>query len=333
MEYGLVLANSAVPAGTVTADALLEIAEYADSAEGWDYLWVGDSLLSVPRLESIVLLAACAARTRRVRLGVGCQASLGLRHPLLFAVQWASLDVLSGGRMTLVACSGPPRGRGIEAELAAFGLDHSAKVERMEEAIALMRLTSSHERVDYAGKHVSVSGFTLSPAFIQRPLPIWIAANPPESATDATVERVLGRVARLADGWMTFSLAPEFLARRISTIQRLRGGQGRQDEDAFTVSVYVDINVNPDPDTALEDALKTCRQEGRAQSTAEELRLNAAVGSVEDCAAFVTKLIDAGATNIAFRPVTQHPLDQVKTITEHLLPELCGLRQTASRRP
>jgi alkanesulfonate monooxygenase SsuD/methylene tetrahydromethanopterin reductase-like flavin-dependent oxidoreductase (luciferase family) len=85
VELGIVLANSAVASGTTTSDELLAVAEQVDAVEQFDYVWVGDSLVSVPRLESTVLLAACAARTQRVRLGVGCLASMGLRDPLPLA--------------------------------------------------------------------------------------------------------------------------------------------------------------------------------------------------------------------------------------------------------
>ena len=107
LELGIVLPDSAVVAGTATSHDLLDIAEAADARTEWDYVWVGDSLFSVPRLESVVFLSAIAARTRRNRLGIGCLASLGLREPLSFAVQWASLDVISDGRIALAACTGP----------------------------------------------------------------------------------------------------------------------------------------------------------------------------------------------------------------------------------
>src|SRR2546427_632199 len=127
-ELGIVLPNTAVVAGTTTVDELLELAEVADAAADWDYVWVGDSLLSVPRFESVVPVAACAARTGRVRFGIACLVSLGLRSPLVVAHQWASLDLLSQGRVTLVACTGPSAGPGVERELEAFGMTYATKV-------------------------------------------------------------------------------------------------------------------------------------------------------------------------------------------------------------
>ena len=182
MKVGIVLANSAVVAGTATTEDLLELAEAADAMLEIDQLWVGDSLLSVPRLESTVLLAACAARTRRVRLGVGCLASMGLREPLTLALQWASLDVVSNGRMTLAACTGPGGGPAIEDELAAFGLTHRQKVSRMEEWVTLLRTLSASDAVTFEGEHVRLRDFTLRPGFVQRPLPIWMVANPSPAA-------------------------------------------------------------------------------------------------------------------------------------------------------
>ena len=75
-------------------------------------VWVGDSLLGKPRMESIALLAGVAARTKKVRLGPACMASFNLRHPIIFAAQWATLDAVSGGRTILAACLGGPTGPG-----------------------------------------------------------------------------------------------------------------------------------------------------------------------------------------------------------------------------
>jgi alkanesulfonate monooxygenase SsuD/methylene tetrahydromethanopterin reductase-like flavin-dependent oxidoreductase (luciferase family) len=322
MKLGIVLANSAVVAGTATTEDLLAMAEAADATPGWEHVWVGDSLLSVPRLESTVLLAACAARTRRVRLGVGCLASMGLREPLTLALQWASLDVVSNGRMTLVACTGPGGGPGIEDELAAFGLTHRGKVARMEEWVSLLRELSRGGAVSFEGEHVRVSDFALEPGFVQRPLPIWLVANPSRAAGAKTLERVLGRVARLGDGWMTFGSAPELLPPRLELIHAQREALGRQHDPDFPVCVYVDVNIAPDPRRAFADAVATGRREGRRHVTEDALRGTAAIGSAEQCLEFLGKLVEAGANSFALRPLSQRPRAQLELLSEHLLPHL-----------
>lgn len=335
MRAGIVLANTAVAAGTATADDLLALAEAADAVPACDHVWVGDSLLSVPRLESTVLLAACAARTRRVRLGVGCLASMGLREPIGLAAQWAALDVVSGGRMTLVACTGAAGGPAIEAELAAFGLTHKAKVARMEEWVALLRALSAGGPVSFAGEHVQVHELDLRPGFVQRPLPIWIVANPSAAAGEKTLDRVLGRVARLGDGWMTFGSAPELLPPRLERIHAQRAALGLPHDPDFPVCVYVDVNVDRDERRALADAVATSRREGRRNVTEEALGATAAIGSPERCLEFLAALVDAGATDIAIRPLSQRPREQFEQLAEHVLEPLARVNGagTALRPP
>src|ERR671936_201678 len=107
-SFGLILANRAVVLGAVKARDLLDIAAEAERSGVFDSVWVGDSLLAKPRLESVTLLSTLAGVTERVRLAVGCMATFVHRHPVMFAHQWASLDALSNGRAWLAVCLGGP---------------------------------------------------------------------------------------------------------------------------------------------------------------------------------------------------------------------------------
>src|SRR5215207_1343471 len=106
MKIGLTLSNRGVLFGVTTPEEMLRMAEIADGSEAFQSVWVGDSLLGKPRMEAVALLAGIAGRTRRVRLGPACMASLPLRDPVLLAYQWASLDLLAEGRTILVGCTG-----------------------------------------------------------------------------------------------------------------------------------------------------------------------------------------------------------------------------------
>ena len=83
------------------------------------------------------MLSALAARTRRVRLAVGCMASFPVRNPLLLAAQWATLDMVARrNRMILAACQGGRLGGGDwEMEQEAFGVPANQRVRRMIENI------------------------------------------------------------------------------------------------------------------------------------------------------------------------------------------------------
>ena len=105
-QFGLSLSTRAILFGWGTLDDLITAAQTAEASGYFDGIWVGDNLLSKPRAEALVTLSAIAARTQRVRLGTICLASFPLRDPLLLALQWASLDMLSHGRTVLAVCIG-----------------------------------------------------------------------------------------------------------------------------------------------------------------------------------------------------------------------------------
>ena len=73
---------------------LLDLSEKVEEY-GFDSVWVGDSLFSKPRYEPLALLSAISQRTQRVRLGTACLVT-SVRNPLFTALEWATLDVLSG---------------------------------------------------------------------------------------------------------------------------------------------------------------------------------------------------------------------------------------------
>src|SRR5579859_7265183 len=203
MRIGLTLPNRGILFGATTVDTMLQLAEDADRSGKFDAVWVGDSLLGKPRLESIALLAAVAGRTKKVRLGTACMASFPLRDPVLLAYQWASLDVLAGGRTVLVCCTGivPQEGGRIEGQL--YGLQSRDRVQRMLEWIELLKLLWTQDNVTFEGKHYSCEGITIEPKPAAKPRPpIWIANNP-RPGNEEAIRRTLRRVVNHADGWET----------------------------------------------------------------------------------------------------------------------------------
>jgi len=321
VQLGVVLPTRTNPAPLPLGE-LLAIAGDVDATPGLDQLWVPDSILALPYYDSTVLLAAVAARTSRVTLGVACLASLGFRHPVIVAKEWANLDALSGGRMVLVACPGNASGPAVEKELSVFGLSYPEKLERFEEYVDFLRRASEADGAfGYQGKHVTVADLTLRPAFVQRPLPIWMAANPSPAAGPKTIDRVLGRAARLADGWMTYNVQPDALRARNARLTELRAARGDTRPD-YPVSVFVNTNVNPDEQAAYADAAARWAQQSTRNISAEDLSEIGAIGTPERAAAFIAGLVDAGATHIALELLSTDPRGQLALITEHLLPLL-----------
>ena len=133
LKFGLTLPNRGVLFGVETMANLLDMGQEADESGLFRSLWVGDSILAKRRPESVSLLSALAARTKKVRLAVGCMASFPVRHPVLLAAQWATLDQIAGpGRALLAACIGGEGGGGDwQMENDAFGVPQGERIGRM----------------------------------------------------------------------------------------------------------------------------------------------------------------------------------------------------------
>ncbi|OLT09440.1 hypothetical protein BJF78_30720 [Pseudonocardia sp. CNS-139] len=151
---GLSLPNRGVLFGATTVREMLDLATEADRSGFFTSVWVGDGLISKPRLESVVSLSAIAAVTSTVRLGVCCLATFPLRHPVLFAAQWASLDVASDGRTQLAVCLGATTersGQSVAAELRAMGVAGGERVARFEEGVEAVRALWAGPTPTWAG--------------------------------------------------------------------------------------------------------------------------------------------------------------------------------------
>ena len=261
-SLGLILPNRAVVLGAVSVRDLLDLATAGEASGAFDTIWVGDSLLAKPRLEAVTLLSTLAGVTSRVRLGVGCLATFVHRHPVLLAHQWASLDVLSGGRSWLAVCLGGPdeQSAAQAREHAAMSVKASERVGRLEEGVQILRKLFDEDKVTHAGAFYRFQDVTIEPHPVQRPCPIWIASNPTgltwkggASASEAVIERSFRRVARYADGWMTNKLSPaEFKAQwaRIAAMAREEG----RDPARMGSALYHNINIGEDRQAALEES-------------------------------------------------------------------------------
>lgn len=302
-------------------DTILRLAEAADARPEWNTLWVADSIMALPFLDSGVLLAALAARTRRARLGIGCMASLGFRHPVTVARQWADLDALSGGRMLLAACPGNGTGKAVENELRTFGMDYREKVARFEEAVEFLR-TVSTGATSFHGTYTQVDDLDLGAGFVQRPLPVWIAANPSPNAGAGTVDRLLTRVARLGEGWMTFNVTPEQLRRRVDRLYELRAQERPEETGELQVCVFLNTNVGLDPAKVRADAEERWFQSAPRGVSLEDLSGIAAIGSPEEAADMIGRLAEAGATHLAIEPLSTDVPAQVEALSDLLLPRL-----------
>jgi alkanesulfonate monooxygenase SsuD/methylene tetrahydromethanopterin reductase-like flavin-dependent oxidoreductase (luciferase family) len=319
-KFGLTLTNRGVLTGASSIEDMLWLAKRADQDEVWDSLWVGDSLLAIPRIDSIALLGGLALQTQRVRLGVACCSSTPLRPALQLAYQWASLDTLSDGRMIFCACQGGTESGGrFKEEYQAFGIDISSRMRRMEEAIEIMRLVTTEDEVSYHGEFNHFDQVTIRPNSVQNPLPIWVIANPAPNHKKYR-EQSLRRVARLGDGWMVTVQPPEIVTEYLAEIRTYAEQERRQLPADFEVAVYYHVNVNDDYEAAMTETKRYLDEYYTEDYSREFVDMWAAVGPVERCIAKIQKFIDAGATTITLRLSGYDQQKQYERVTNEVLP-------------
>jgi alkanesulfonate monooxygenase SsuD/methylene tetrahydromethanopterin reductase-like flavin-dependent oxidoreductase (luciferase family) len=252
IKIGLTLPNRGVLLGATTPAELVDLAEIADKSGAFESVWVGDSLLAKPRLESITLLSAIASRTSQVKLGPACMASFPLRDPILLADQWASLDQLAGGRTILVACNGNVVQAGVNVELDYYGVTPSTRVGRVTEGVQILRKLWGEDDVSFQGKHFSFENVSIAPKPVHgADTPIWLAVHPPADRPDL-IEKAHNRIVKYADGWQTSKWQHDDLAWRIDDLKSKAAEAGK---DVFT-HLYHNVNLTDDLAAATDESKK-----------------------------------------------------------------------------
>jgi alkanesulfonate monooxygenase SsuD/methylene tetrahydromethanopterin reductase-like flavin-dependent oxidoreductase (luciferase family) len=174
---------------------------------GFESAWLCDHLIQPsrpqgPYFEAWTLLAALAARTEKIRIGV-LVTSNTFRHPALLAKQVVTVDHISKGRLELGLGAG-----WYEPEHVMFGIrfpETKELVERFAEAVELIDLTLRNDVSSYAGRYYQTNDLRNRPAPLQRPRPpLLLGAFGP---------RMLRIVARHADIWNAFGTPDEMRER------------------------------------------------------------------------------------------------------------------------
>jgi alkanesulfonate monooxygenase SsuD/methylene tetrahydromethanopterin reductase-like flavin-dependent oxidoreductase (luciferase family) len=321
LRFGLSLPNRAALFGVPMEDLLVS-AETAEASGAFDSVWVGDNFLSKPRVEAIVVLSALAARTRRVRLGTICLASFPLRHPLLLALQWASLDLLSSGRTILAVCTGGAASAGPQfaAELKAMGVRSIERAARMEEGIELLRRFWGREPVTFAGQFYAFENVDLTPKPVQERIPIVIAVNPPWYRHPEIEERALRRVARIGDGWQTDGIPVELFRERWQRIQQYAAEYGRA-EQVTHASLHLMVNINDDERAAHRESVEFLdKYYGRGAIGEEKLDPWLAFGPPSAVVEKIARFVDAGCTTPVLRFTSWDQAGQLQRCIEEVLP-------------
>ncbi len=264
----------------------------ADQIPAFEHAWLWDHLVPLrgdvrgPALEAWTLLAALAAQTRRLRLGIIVTDNRP-RSPALLAKMAATVDIISAGRLVFGIGAGgsrvaDPAGRAlVERELGAYGFDvvpTGDAIDALGEAITIARrLWTEPEPFDFEGRQYRLRGAICEPKPVQRPgPPVLIGAGG---------RRSLRIVAEQADIWNCPTRGDVAEFRQLSDVLDAHCVELGRDPDEIVRSVQ--LLVGPETDAAGSPGQR------------ELPRLNGPAAVRE----LIQELVEAGASHIVLAPV------------------------------
>jgi probable F420-dependent oxidoreductase len=187
--------------------------------------WPGDT----PYLDAMVALALAAAGTRRVRLGTAVLV-LGLRHPVVFAKQAASIDAVSGGRLEIGVGAG-----WLREEFEALNVPYEGRGRRLDDWISISRDCWRAQTRGHRSDHYRLPAGLCSNPVPRRPIPLLVGGH---SAA------ALRRAGRLGDGWVGHAslstLSPADLRSGVDAVRAAAREAGRDPAQMRTVVRVID---------------------------------------------------------------------------------------------
>ena len=300
------------------ASAVLGAAEIAAEARwledlGFEYLSVGEHFMRGnppgPTHAALPLLGVAAGATERIRL-LSSILLVPFYHPLVLARMTASLDIASGGRLTL----GVGVGGEFPVEFEAAGLKVRQRGRRTNECLEAVRRLWTEDETSFSGRHYEFQKASINPKPTQQPHPpVWVAGR-----RDAAMERAL----RYGDGWFPYFYSPERYRDSVAKITAMAEA-GNRDLSAFQWAFFPYIAIYPTEQEAAEAAALALG--GRYLYGGDFLNIvrnYCLLGTPEMCVRRLREYIDAGARHIVFSVACprEERVRHIETIAEEILP-------------
>ena len=273
---------------------------------GIDSFWQTDRVVSrEPILECMTAIAAVAGRTKRLKFGMNV-ISLALRDPVLVAKQCATIDVLSEGRLLPAFGVGSPAA----PEWKTLGIDTKGRGSKTDEGLEIIKRLWTEESVDFAGKHFTLKGASISPRPVQADIPMWIGGN-----SEAAIERT----ARVGTGWQAGPETPEQAGVVVKAIKAAAARHGRTiDEDHYGAGFPFYFGREGDP---VLDRVRESYQKRTKRDPAGYF----AVGEANDIVQRIAEYVENGVEKFVVRPVARGDeamMAQTRRLVEEVIPEV-----------
>lgn len=314
--------------GSVSRDGMQRTARLAEEL-GFYALWPNEFIATDPAVarryseppniyDTIVTMAFAAAVTERIRL-TPSTIVLPLHEPLLLSRQLATLDVVSGGRITL--------GIGLGGSADEFRRLHGelAKPNRgqmTDEYIQALRVLWSERYATFCGEYVKISEVEAFPKPVQDPLPIFVAGQS---------EAMMRRAATLGQGWIDFALDPDSLREAIATLRQYLRDAGR-DERTFEIARQFYVSIAPSEDeakanhaAAVPPPTNPDAAAGGSSTGSLNIQEPSLIGTPDLIRSRLQEYVTAGATEIAvifYAPDVDATERQMRLFAKEVMPDL-----------
>jgi alkanesulfonate monooxygenase SsuD/methylene tetrahydromethanopterin reductase-like flavin-dependent oxidoreductase (luciferase family) len=298
-------------------DSFLAAAQLADRL-GYDHLWTWDHLLPIfgaldqPILEGYTALAAVAAATERIRLGLFVGANT-FRNPGIVAKSVVTIDHISHGRAILGL-----GGAWFEAEHRAFGIDFGRgfgeRLDRLRESMSAIRQLVDGETVTSpADGYYAFDALRILPVPVQPHLPIMIGGS--------GERKTLRIVAESADMWNAFGSA-EVLAAKDAVLRAHCADVGR-DPSTIERTVGCKITIR-DTAAEAERAVRAALEHNRAPVSLATTDATFWTGTAEQIAEIMVGYRDVGFETFIVELPAPYDVETIHALIEVVKPMVDG---------
>ena len=259
MEYGFALPK------TTDGASLVRFAMAVEEL-GFESVWTGDHVVlpveetdqypytpdgrfvarpDDPQLDAFVVLSYIASATERVRIGTTV-AIVPYRNPILQAKMFATLDVLTGGRVVCGVGVG-----WLEKEFDVLGASYPNRGPVTDEYLEIFSTLWADQEPEYHGEFYDFDGIYFAPKPVQQPrIPIWVGGH---------TRRAIRRTIKYGDAWHPTRQTPEFVAEHLPYLRNFSEEVGR-DPSEITISLkrtlhFTDLGMSEGPANRSNGAL------------------------------------------------------------------------------
>jgi probable F420-dependent oxidoreductase len=308
--FGIAVRNFTAFPEMPDAGALVEYGVKMEQL-GFDSIWAWDHVLlgvqpNFPIIESLTLLTAIAARTKKIQLGTGILV-LPMRNPVILAKQLGSMDLLSNGRLIMGLASGWYR-----REFDAVGVPFEKRGKIMDENLDILKRFWTEDMVKGEWMNHKIPAGVMYPKPAQKPYPPLLIGG--------YVDRVLQRAAVAGDGWLTYFYRPESFAKSWAKIRSFAQEAGK-DPDKLLNAAQLPIRIGKSRAAVESEMMEWLGKEWDYASWSESTKDSAILGTVDECVEQLKAHLAVGTQKLIFVPY-RYEMEQIEIIARDIIPRL-----------